>query len=356
MAQPSSNPHLGHTAAALAERLGGRLRGCGSAAIDGVAAMDEAGPRDITFIANAAHARKWSDCRAVAAVITRGLDGHLAEPVADETRALIEVDDAELALAKVLELFQPLRVLPDAGIHPTAFVHDSAAIGRDVRIGPHVSIGRDATIGDRVVLHAGVRIYGGACLGDECELHAGCVVRERCRLGRRVILHQNVSIGGDGFGYRPAPRGSGAGLVKMPHIGGVLIEDDVEIGSNSCVDRGKFRDTVIGAGTKIDNLVQIAHNCMIGRCCVIAGQVGIAGSVRIGDGVRIGAQAGITEGLTIGDGAQIAAKSGVIGDVPPKSTVMGIPAQERGQTLRQLASLRKLPELMQRFLRDVREG
>jgi UDP-3-O-[3-hydroxymyristoyl] glucosamine N-acyltransferase len=344
---PAVSPSHAHTVASLARHVGGEINGRADLAIAGVAALNEAGPSEITFIADRVHAAKWRQCAAAAAVITRGLvaDGH--DP---HSRALIEVADAELAMAALLELFQPPHVRPEPGVHPSAFIHPDARLGSEVRIGPHASVDRGAEIGAGVVLHAGVRIYAEVAVGEGSELHANCVVRERCRLGRRVILHQNVSIGGDGFGYRPG--GDGRGLVKMPHIGAVLIEDDVEIGSNSCVDRGKFRNTVIGAGTKIDNLVQIAHNCIIGRGCVIAALTGLAGSVSLGDGVRIAAQVGMVEGVTIGAGAQVGAKAGVMDDVPPGAAVLGVPAQNHREMLRQIAALRKLPELIQR-LRDT---
>ena len=160
-------------------------------------------------------------------------------------------------------------------------------------------------------------------------------------------MHQTVSIGADGFGYRPDP--SGAGLLKMPHLGNVIIEDGVEIGANSCVDRAKFGSTVVGAGTKVDNLVQIAHNCTIGRCCVIAGCTGLSGSVKIGDGAQIGGGVGITDHVTVGPGAKIGARSFVMRDVPAGAVSLGHPADESQSTLRQWASVRKLPELLRRL-------
>jgi UDP-3-O-[3-hydroxymyristoyl] glucosamine N-acyltransferase len=175
------------------------------------------------------------------------------------------------------------------------------------------------------------------------------VVRERCRLGRRLLLHPNVTIGADGFGYEPAPDGSG--LVKVPHIGTVIIEDDVEIGAGSCVDRAKFGATVIGAGTKIDNLVQIAHNCRIGRNCVIAALSGLSGSVTVGDGARIAGAVGIVDHVSIGSGATIGAGAGVMKDVPPGETQLGGPAVEIRQALRQMAAIRKLPDWMQQASR-----
>jgi UDP-3-O-[3-hydroxymyristoyl] glucosamine N-acyltransferase len=330
-----------YTTAQLADLVGGTLNGPGELLITGINSMAEATEEQVTFIASPRYAGEWNRTRAGAALITRGLAAKDHDP---SRRALIEVDNAELATAAVLEAFAPRQILPDVGIHPTAFVHPQATVAATARIGPLVCIDRGAVIGEQAVLMPGVRIYAEASIGDQTVIHANAVIRERCRVGKRVTLHQNTSIGADGFGYRPAP--DGAGLVKMLHIGTVIIEDDVEIGSGSCIDRAKFGATTVGRGTKIDNLVQVAHNCQIGQCCVIAGQTGIAGSVTIGNGVQIGAQAGIADGLTIGDGARIGAQAGVMRDVPAGMQVLGTPADEAKEALRQMASIRKLPDLI----------
>jgi UDP-3-O-[3-hydroxymyristoyl] glucosamine N-acyltransferase len=336
------------TAAALAERLGGRLVGRGEAAITGVNALDDAGASDVTFLADKPHARRWGQSRAIAAVVTEGIEPAGHDP---QRRALIYVPNAELAMVRVLKLFLPGQVVPDVGIHPTAWVHQEASLGEGVRIGPHVSIDRDCIIGDGVVLHAGVRLYADVTIGPGSVLHANCAVRQGCRIGRGVILHQNVSIGADGFGYVPAPDGSG--VVKVPQIGIVILEDGVEIGAGSCVDRAKFGATVIGAGTRIDNLVQIGHNCRLGRACLVAGNTGIAGSATIGDGVVIGGAVGIADHVRIGDRATIGAKSGVMKDIPPGETWLGYPADPAAETLRQWATIRKLPGLVRRMSRDA---
>jgi UDP-3-O-[3-hydroxymyristoyl] glucosamine N-acyltransferase len=338
-----------HTTGSLAAMLNGSLIGCDDLAISGVNSLADAGPNDITFITSEQYAKRWSDSRAAAAIVTRDVQ----VPHHDENqRALIVVTNAELAIAKVLEAFAPPAAQPDEGIHPTASINEQTTIGSGVRIGPHVSIDRGAVVGQGVVLHAGVRIYADARIGDRTVIHANTVIGERCVIGNDVILHQSVSIGADGFGYRMSE--DGTRLVKMPHIGNVIVEDHVEIGANSCVDRAKFSSTVIGWGTKIDNLVQIAHNCRIGRSCVIAGMAGLAGSVTVGDGVQVGAQVGIADGLTIGRGARLGAQSGITRDVPPGMTVFGTPANDIKQTLRQEASLRKLPVLVQKLSRQLR--
>lgn len=336
----------------LAQKLGGELLGPGDIEISGVNALDAAQPGEITFIHDRTYARRWAECHASAAVISRRA---LPAVSHEETeRALIVVDDAELASVELLHRFMPPPPRPDLGVHPTAWIHPDAEFGADVRIGPHVSVDAGATVGERTVLHGGVRIYGHVSIGADCEIHSGCVIRERCVIGSRVLLHPNVSIGGDGFGYRPAP--DGRGLIKMPHIGLVRVEDDVEIGAGSCVDRAKFTETVIGAGTKIDNQVQIAHNCRIGRMCVIAGQAGLAGSVTVGDGVQIGAQVGISEHVRIGDAVRIGAKSGVMRDIEPGLSVLGIPAEPARIALRQAAAIRKLPGLLNEISRLDRGG
>jgi UDP-3-O-[3-hydroxymyristoyl] glucosamine N-acyltransferase len=337
-----------YTTADLAERVHGELKGRSDLGIDGVNALKDASERQITFITDETHAGLWGQTRAAAAVITDGIDASGHDPSA---RALIVVPSASLAMIELLQLFAPPPLRPDTGVHPTAWVHPDASTGQDVRIGPHVSVERGASIGDRVVLHGGVRIYAEAHIGDDSILHANTVVRERCRLGRRVITHQNVSIGADGFGFEPAPDGSG--LLRVPQIGNVEISDDVEIGAGSCIDRAKFGTTVIGAGTKIDNLVQIAHNCRIGRSCVIAALAGLAGSVTVGDGTSIGGAVAIAPHVTIGSGVSIGACSGVMRDIPAGQTCLGTPATEARDALRQAAALQRLPGWMREVSRRL---
>lgn len=335
-----------HTTVSLANMLGGRLDGC-DLPISGVNSIADAGPNEITFISNPAYARKWAQCDAAAAVISSGLEVSGHDP---QHRALIVVENAELAMGELLRMFAPPAAVPEPGVHATAFVHPSATIGQGARIGAHVSVDRAAVIGRNVTLHPGVRVGADVCIGDDCEIHANCVIEAHCVLGRSVVLHGNVTIGADGFGYRPAA--DGRSLVKVPHIGNVQIEDHVEIGANTCVDRAKFSSTVIGTGTKIDNLVQIAHNCRIGRWCVIAGQSGLAGSVTVGDFVQMGAKAGAAEGVTIGDRARIGAKAGVMKDVPPGMSVLGLPAEDARIALRQAAAIRRLPDLISELSRE----
>ena len=338
-----------YTTSDLAERVHGELRGRSDLPIVGINSMDEAKPTEITFIADASHARRWREVVARAALVSNGLEPERHNP---RSRALIFVPDARLAVIKLLSLFEPPSPSPDIGIHPSAVVHRTARIGRQPRIGPHVSIDQGATIGDRVTLHAGVRVYPLVAIGDDSVLHANTVVRARCRIGHNVILHQNVSIGADGFGFQPAPDGSG--LLKVPQIGTVVIEDHVEVGANTCVDRGKFGATVIGAGTKIDNLVQIGHNCRIGRGCVIVALTGVGGSAVVGDGARLAGAVAISDHKRVGTGATVGARSGVIRDVPDGQTHLGYPADDAAATLRQWAAIRKLPKSLTLLARLIK--
>ncbi len=344
-----SEPKTMYTTSALAERVAGELRGSPDVQIVGVNALDEASSDQITFIADTAHAERWADVQAGAAVVSTGIEPKGHEP---QSRALIFVPQAELAMIEIARLFEPAPPVPDIGVHDTAVVDDTASLGQAVRIGPHVSVGPEAIIGDGVVLHAGARIYANVQIGEGSVLHANVVVRERCRLGRRVILNQNVSIGADGFGYRLAADGSS--LMKVPHLGIVNLHDDVEIGANSCIDRGKFGATVVGEGTKIDNLCQIAHNCRIGRCCVIAGLTVFAGSVTIGDRAQVGGAVSIAEHVRIGDEVRIGGKAGVTRDVPDGATYLGFPAVPSTEALRQWAAIRKLPDWIKRMSRLAR--
>ncbi len=335
--------------AELARRVGGTLRGRGDLAVTGVNAIDEATEQDITFVADAAHARRWGSTRARSALVGRDLEPAGFDPA---RQALIEVEDPELSVIEVLKLFAPPAALPPPGVHPMAWVAPTARLGRDVRVAAHASVDERAVIGDRTLIHAGVRIYPDAVIGDDCVIHANAVIRERCVIGRRVLLHQGAMIGADGFGFRPAP--GGGGLIKVPQIGTVEIGDDVEIGAGTCVDRAKFGATVVGPGTKIDNLCQIGHNCRIGRSCVIAGLSGLGGSVVVGDFVRIGGAVGIADHLTIGDGATIGARAGVTRDVPPGKSYVGYPAREWVAFFREMAALKRLPELLRQGSRGDR--
>lgn len=325
----------------LADRLGGEVVGCNNLEIKGINSIQDAGENDITFVINDSRLEEWINSTAGAAVATRGLK---AMDFNHSSRALIMVDNAEIAMIDLLTLFSQHSVSIEEGIHPTAAVAKDVQLGKGVAIGPHVSIQSGVKIGDGVIIHSGVSIYPDVCIGDHSVLHANVVIRDRCVIGRGVIMHSGVAIGTDGFGYRPAP--DGAGILKVPHVGNVIIEDAVEIGANSTIDRGKFSSTIIGAGTKIDNLVHIGHSCRIGRCCLIAGLVGFSGSVTVGDGVQFGGNAVVAEHVKIGDGARIGGKTGVIADIEPGADVFGYIAGPAKEELRQIAIVRRLRDWM----------
>lgn len=335
-----------HTTASIAAAVDGDLQGPGDLAIGGLDDMAGAQRGQLTFIGSDKYAQRWADCQASAALVSRGI---ALEP--GEGRALIVVDDADLAMARVLALFQPPVAVPAQGIHETAVIDPTARLGKNVRIGPHCHVGPGASIGDETILHAHITVMAQASVGSGCVLYPGVVIRERCILGDRCILHPNASIGADGFGYRPEMTEQGPRLVKIPQIGIVRLGHDVEIGANTCIDRAKFSQTVIGDGTKIDNLVQIAHNCRIGRMCVIAGCVAMAGSVTVGDGVVIGGGCQIADHLTIHDRATLAGSTHLMNDVPAGETWAGIPGRPYKQAAREYAAIRRLPDLVKQAKR-----
>ena len=332
----------------IVKLTGGQARGLTPTAITGVQTVDRADAGQMTFIGDEAHARRWPDSAAPIALVAESLD--LAP---GEGRALVRVGDVDLALALVLEAMAPPAPAPPVGVHESAVVDASATLGQQVRIGPHCVIGPDAVVGDGAALHAHVTVMDEVTIGAGCTLWPGVVVRERCTVGEGTILHANVAVGADGFGYRPAPEGQG--LVKIPQIGAVAIGRGCEIGAGVCIDRAKFGLTEIGDGCKIDNLVQIAHNCRLGRCVIIAGQTGLAGSVTVGDGVVIGGGCDIRDHLSIGAGAKIAGGAQVMNDVPAGETWAGSPAQEYHKAVREYAAVRQLPELMKKAKKMMRE-
>ena len=303
--------------------------------ITGPEELERASINNITFIGNRKYVRLWENSKACAAVVDEKLK---IEP--GEDRALIRVKNADLAMAKLLEVFDPGPPLFAVEIHSTAVVHETAIVGTDCKIGAGSYVGKDVVLGDGVILYPNVTILDESKIGNGTIIWPGTVIRERCEIGAYCIFHNNVSIGADGFGYRPSD--DGRGLVKIPQIGNVVIGNGVEIGANSCVDRGKFSSTILGDGCKIDNLVQIAHNCVLGRSCIMAGNSGLAGSVTLGDGVVIGGSASIKDHVTIHSGATVGAGSGVMNDVPAGKTVVGYPATDAREMLKQWVALRKL--------------
>jgi UDP-3-O-[3-hydroxymyristoyl] glucosamine N-acyltransferase len=324
----------------LAERVGATVRGDGGRVVRGVATLEEAGPDDLTWASDAKFAEQVVASRAGAVLLPRGW-GPTPMP------ALL-CENPEHVVLDVLAAFAPPSDLPVAGVHPTAVLAEGAQIGRDVAVGPYAVVGPGVRIGDRTVLAAQVVIGRDVSIGDDCVIWPGCVVRERCQIGSRVVLHPRVVIGADGFGYHFID----GQHRKIPQIGTVQIEDDVEIGAGSCVDRGKTGATVIGRGTKIDNLVQVGHNVRVGPGCILVAQVGIAGSSRLGRHVVLGGKVGIRDHVELGDGVQAAAYCGVSKSFGPGTVINGIPAVENREYLRQQARVRKLGEVLDQ-LRDL---
>jgi UDP-3-O-[3-hydroxymyristoyl] glucosamine N-acyltransferase len=333
------------TAAVIAAAVGGRLEGDAEALVTGVAPLDRAGPHHLSFLASARYAPLLAEREQGVVLVTPEL---AASP--GRTRARIVVAKPHDAMLSVLASLHPAPVhVP--GIHPTAIIGRGATLGASVAVGPYAVVGEGASIGARSRLDAHVVVGPGAVIGEECQLFPSVTLYAGTRVGNRVRLHAGVRLGSDGFGYVFR----GGAHEKIPHVGRCIVEDDVEIGANTTVDRGSIDDTVIGAGTKIDNLVQIAHNVRIGRLCLIMAQVGIAGSVQVEDGVILAGQAGISGHHTIGKGARIAAQGGVFGDVPAGETWSGYPARPHREALRAQAAMFRLPSLirgLERLLGD----
>ncbi|HVP09752.1 MAG TPA: UDP-3-O-(3-hydroxymyristoyl)glucosamine N-acyltransferase [Phycisphaerae bacterium] len=320
------------TMRALAETCRGRLAEPSRAEtrITHPAFIDEADAHAVTWISEGKHAKALRASAAAAVIGTEAL-------LAGDPRGII-VSDPELAFAQILELFGLPYEAPSPGIHPTAVVHPQAHLASGVAVGALAVIHSGAQIGENTVIHEGVSIGKDVRIGRNSAIHDRCVIYDRCEIGHNVIIHAGTVIGADGFGYifRDGQHR------KVPQIGTVIIEDDVEIGANSCIDRAKLGATRIGRGSKIDNLVMVAHNVRIGPLCVLAGQVGLSGSVRLGAGVALGGQVGISHGIRLGDGVQAGAQSGIIGDIADGEIVWGTPARERMGVLRDQARVRKL--------------
>lgn len=327
------------TAAEIAAAVGGTLMGPPQTVIEGIAPLDRATSRELSFLATAKYAALFE--RSAAGVV-------LVTPSLAESKgacaARVVVQKPHDALLSLIPRFYRAPVC-EPGIHPTAIVSPSARLGRDVRVEAYAVVGDGVTIGDRAWIGTHTVVGDGVSVGADSRLFPAVTLYSGTALGERVIAHSGVRIGSDGFGYvfRDGVH------EKIPHVGRCLIGNDVEIGANSTIDRGSIDDTVIGDGTKIDNLVQIGHNVRIGRLCLLMAQVGIAGSSRIGDGVTLAGQVGIAGHLTVGAKAILAAQAGVISDVPPGETWSGYPARPHREAMRASAALFKLAALIRRI-------
>lgn len=333
MRKKSENP-TSLTVAELAQRLGCPFEGDGNVVIRGVSSLESAGEGDLVFLALHKFRSLFEQTEASAAIVSLEEKEGKIPYLRSKTPSLTFLQAVKI-------FFQ--SYLPEPGIHPKAVVADSAKIGKDVSVGAYAVVGEEVEIGDRTVIFPHVDIYPYVNIGTECILHAQVTVREGSKLGNRVILQNGAVIGADGFGYTQKEDGT---HIKIPQMGTVILEDDVEIGANTAIDRAAMEKTIIRRGTKIDNLVQIAHSVEIGNNCIIISQVGIAGSSKIGNNVIIAGQAGISDHVTIGDGAIVAAQAGVTKDVPAGTTVAGSPHMKIKDYWRRLANIKKIPELI----------
>ena len=324
------------TTAQLAEKLGAELVGDGSIIITGFAPADAARAGHLTFAENETYLAKAEQSGASALLV--------GATATSTTKTLLRVKNPRVAYAKVLPLFFSEPPLP-AGVHPTAVVATSAQIDLTAHIGPHCVIGERVKIGARSALLAGANLGEDASLGEDAKIFPNVVIYPRSQIGSRVRIHSGTVIGADGYGY-VFDQGQ---QLKVLQLGNVIIHDDVEIGANSCVDRAALGSTVIGRGTKIDNLVQVAHNVVIGEGCLIVGQCGIAGITKIGSFTVIAAQAGIAGHLKIGNQVIVGGQSGVIGDIPDGGKYLGSPACPDREAKRQFIAIRRLPDVLQRI-------
>ena len=314
----------------------GELRGDPDVVVSGVAPLDRAGPEHLTFLASAKYAPLFETCTAGVALVAP----ELADAPARVATRVVVAKPHDAMLSLLASLYPEAEQV--ATVHPTSVIGRGVTLGDRVAIGPYVVIGDGATIGAGACLDSHVVVGAGVTIGEACRLFPGVTLYPGTSLGDRVRIHAGARIGSDGFGYVFR----GGRHEKIPHVGRCIVDSDVEIGASTTVDRGSIDDTVIGAGTKIDNLVHVAHNVRIGRLCLIMAQVGIAGSVHVEDGVILAGQVGISGHHTIGAGARLAAQAGVFGDIPAGETWSGYPARPHREALRAQAALFKLPTLL----------
>lgn len=328
---------MAYTLRAIEEQIGATLAGNGEELISGISTLEAARPGELAFAEHEKYAPQVRGTRASAVIVSKQFP-----PI--ERKNLLRVSNPRAAFVKVMYLFQsPTPSM--TGIHPTAIIDPSAVLGEGVAIGEHAVVRAGARIGARTLIDSGVHIGSGVVLGEECVIAPNVVIRYGTRIGSRVILHGGTVIGGDGFGYV----WSGGRHMKIPQLGNVVIEDDVELGCNVCVDRATFGSTIIKRGTKVDNLVQIAHNDVIGEDVIITGQAGLSGSVTVGNRAMFGGQSGVVDHVTIGEDARIGAGTPVIKDVKPGETVWGFPSRPIAQVKKQLAGLSLLPKALQQL-------
>ena len=316
----------------LAHDVGGRVSGDGSVLISGLAGIEGAKEGDITYISNERYIPSLKETKASAAIVPH--------EIADVSLPLLIVPNPRVAMAKILTLFTQSPYVA-GGISEEAWISPSATVSKDATIYPFVSIGDEAQIGSRVTIYTGASIGPHVTIGEDTAIYPNVTIYPRCVLGKRVIVHAGTVIGADGFGFVK----DGEEKVKIPQVGIVKIEDDVEIGANCCIDRAAFGKTVVKKGVKFDNLVQIGHNVQIGEHSIIVAQVGISGSTKVGKNVTLAGQVGLVDHIEIGDNVMVGAQSGIAKDIPPNQIVVGTPHLPHRQFLRVAAVWTKLPEM-----------
>lgn len=326
----------------IAKHLGGEIEGDATLEIIGLSPIEEAKPGDLTFLANPKYTKFLQTTLASAIILSKDIP-------CPSGKSAIRVANPYLAFSQAISFFYPPKPSLPVGIHPTAIVGKEVLLGKDVAIGPYVVIGDRCRIGEGTILFPGVILGNDVWIGSHCVIRARVSIREEVRIGDRVIIHDGAVIGSDGFGFAfEAGR-----YHKIPQVGTVVIEDDVEIGANVTIDRATLGETRICKGVKLDNLIQIAHNCYIGEHTAIAGQAGLSGSTRLGKYVRVGGQAGFAGHLEVGDFAVVGAQSGVDKSVPPHVMVFGYPARPHREALRFEASVHQIPQAL-KLLRELR--
>lgn len=325
------------TVGRVAELVGGTVVGDASIEVTGLDGIDTAEAGDLVFAESSRYLEAGLKSRATGVITTPDLAISSEKP-------MVLVDQPRLAFLKVLEAFA-VNMHHEAGVDSSAVVHPDVVLGAGVYIGPLVSVDSGSYIADGAALMAGVHVGKGCTVGEDTTLFPNVVLYAGVTIGKRCLIHAGAVIGSDGFGYVPV----GASLKKIPHIGTVRIEDDVEIGANCCIDRAKTAETVIGAGTKLDNLVHVAHNVRIGKSCLLVSQVGIAGSTTLGHGVILAGQVGVADHVNIGDGAQVGAQSGIRYDIPAGAAYFGSPAVPLTRRMKEISIRNKLPETLKEF-------
>lgn len=322
----------------VCELIKGDLKGDPLIEIEGVSGIKEAEKGDITFLFDKRYIKELKHCQASAIITNKDLDIPISS---------IIVKNPYLAFAKLLETFYPKKPCPK-GIDKNAIIKKNVKMGKDITIFPHVYVGNDVGLGDRVILYAGVFVGDNCRIGDDTVIYPNVSIYENVRIGKNVIIHSGTVVGSDGFGFVKLDDGS---YYKIPQVGGVCIEDDVEIGANVCIDRANLGETIVKKGVKIDNLIQLAHNVSIGRNTIIVAQTGISGSCDIGDHVVLAGQVGVIDHVKIGDHSTITPKSAVIRDIPPKSIQSGMPSMDHSIWRKVHVLLPRLPE----FIKTLKE-